>query len=95
MKDIFATWLSLGNTAIELQLWHVWIFALLITGLILTKCKRAIAFFSIAGALAISGRASISIIRQSASLSPELWFFYGILALFILSGVLCSFIIDD
>jgi len=95
MNELINSFWRTGATTINIQLWHVWIFVLAMSGMVFVKCRRAIAVLSLFTAIVLGWQDSMAAVKESVSAPSVLWLTYLAVGLFIFASFLSSITIDD
>lgn len=93
MIHIFNTFLQSGSAtvSIQLQLWHIWAFILVVSGMIVLKSVRAIAILSLLAAVALGWHSSLAVFDKSMTATPAVGVLFLLFGVVILGSVACSF----
>jgi hypothetical protein len=95
MNELINSFWQTGAATINIQLWHIWIFVLVVSGMVFVKCKRAIAVLSLFTAIVLGWQDSMAAVKESVSAPSVLWLTYLSIGLFIFFSFLCSVTMDD
>lgn len=91
MLNILNTFLQSGNAMVSIQLWHIWAFILIVSGMIVVKSVRAIAIISLFAAVAIGWHSSVAVFDKSMSITPGVGVLYLLFGVVILGSIACTF----
>ncbi len=91
MLNILNTFLQSGNATVSIQLWHIWAFILVVSGMIVIRSVRAIAIVSLLAAVALGWHSSLAVFDKSMSATPGVGVFYLLFGVVILGSVACTF----
>ena len=70
MENIFLTFLQSGAATVNIQLWHIWAFILIVSGMIVVKSARSIAIVSLLAAVLLGWQDSLAVVEKCLPASP-------------------------
>ena len=96
MENILQTFLQSGAATVNIQLWHIWAFILIVSGMIVVKSVRSIAIVSLLAAVLLGWQDSLAVVEKCLPASPAVvGGFYLLFGAMILGSVACTFDLDS
>ena len=96
MDNIYSTFIQSGATIVNIQLWHIWAFILIVSGMIVIKSVRSIAIVSLLAAVLLGWQDSLTVVEKCLPASPAaVGGFYLLFGALILASVACTFDLDN
>ena len=95
MNDTLTVFVQKGTATIAIQLWHLWLFVLLICAMVFVKWGRAIAIFSLLTAIVLGWQESLTAVQETVAKTPALWMAYLLAGSAMLAAIAFSFIMED
>ena len=83
-----------GNATVDIQLWHIWVFFLLISLMVFVKWGRAIAIFSLLASVALGWQESMSAVQETVAATPVMWMGYLLVGAFMLAAISYTFAME-
>ena len=95
MENIFSTFFQNGSATVNVELWHIWAFIIIVSGLIVMRSKKGLAIVSLLVPVALGWHASLAMLERSLPASPTAaGVFYLLFGFLILGSVACTFDLD-
>lgn len=91
MLNVLNAFLQSGNAMVSIQLWHIWAFILVVSGMIVVKSVRALAIVSLLAAVALGWHSSLSVFDKTMSASPGVVWCFLLFGVVILGSVVSTF----
>jgi len=95
MHEALNVFLQKGTATVDIQLWHIWFFVLLISAMIFVKWARAIAIFSMLTAIVLGWQESLAAAQETVATTPVLWVAYLLIGAVMVAALAFSFCLDE